>query len=43
MGYKTTKKKTSKLSFFERAQHKHIPKTYRYLESFLETNNRVYI
>ena len=41
MGYKTTKKKTSKLSFIERAQYN--PKTYRLLESFLNSNNRVFI
>ena len=40
MVYKTVKRKTSKLSFIERAQH--IPKTYRYLESFLESNNKVF-
>jgi len=37
MVYKTAKNKTSKLSFLERAQY--IPKTYRYLESFLESKN----
>ncbi len=41
MDYKTAKRKTSKPSFIERAQY--IPKTYRYLESFFESNNRVYI
>ncbi|MHA1350487.1 MAG: hypothetical protein ACTSPZ_06580 [Promethearchaeota archaeon] len=42
MEYKTAKRKTSKPSFIERAQHKHIPKTFRYLESFLESNNKVF-
>ena len=41
MEYKTAKRKTSKPSFIERAQR--IPKTYRYIESFLESENKVYI
>ncbi len=41
MGYKTVKRKTRKPSFIERAQY--IPKTYRYLESFFDNNNRAYI
>ncbi len=43
MGYNNVKRKITKLSFIERAQRTHIPKTYRHLESFLESNNRVYI
>ncbi len=40
MVYKTVKRKNSKLSFLERAQY--IPKTYRYLDSFFESNNKVF-
>ena len=40
MVYKTVKKKTSKLSFFEKAHYN--PKTYRYLESFLKSQNNLY-
>jgi hypothetical protein len=40
MGNKTTKKKTSKLSFFERAHYN--PKTYRYFEYFFESQNKIY-
>ena len=40
MGYKTTKKKTSKRSFIEKALYN--PKTYRYLESFFENQNNLF-
>jgi hypothetical protein len=40
MENKNVKKKASKLSFIERAHY--IPKTYRYVESFLESRNKVY-
>jgi hypothetical protein len=40
MQFKKFRKKPRKLSFIERAYY--LPKTYRYIESFLENYNKAY-
>jgi hypothetical protein len=37
---KNARRKNTKISFFESVSH--IPKTYRYLESFFEGKNEIY-